>query len=90
MSKTTTTLDDRARALLDFERDWPAHQGGKRAAISRHFGITPARYYQLLARVIDLDAAAAYDPLTVRRLQRRRDDRSRRRTARALGEGYRR
>lgn len=86
MSNHDAPLDDRDRALLDFERDWAAHEGRKDAQIRQCFSISPARYYQLLGRVIELPAAAAYDPLTVKRLQRRRDERSRRRTARALGD----
>ena len=77
---------ERVRALLDFERDWASHQGGKESAIGERFGISAARYYQLLARVIDDPQALAYDPLTVRRLRRRRDERRNQRTARALGE----
>ncbi|MDP9405305.1 MAG: DUF3263 domain-containing protein [Actinomycetota bacterium] len=83
---TTSGLDERARAVLDFERNWPAHRGAKDEAIRRAFGVTPARYYQLLARIVELPAAAAYDPLTVKRLRRRRDERRSKRTARALGE----
>lgn len=79
-------LNERARALLDFERNWPVHQGDKDTAVREAFGISAARYYQLMARLIDDPAAAAYDPLTVRRLQRRRDERRSRRTARTLGE----
>ena len=76
----------RLHDLLDFERNWAVHQGGKEAAIAEHFGISAARYYQLIARAIDDPAAMAYDPLTVRRLRRRRDERRNQRTARALGE----
>ena len=82
----TAVPDDRVCALLDFERDWAAHQGDKGGAITERFGISAARYYQLIARVIDDPAALAYDPLTVRRLRRRRDERRSQRTARALGE----
>lgn len=81
--------DDRTYALLDFEREWvvrPDPSGVKAAAISARFGISPARYYQLLARLVDDPAAMAYDPFTVRRLRRRRDERRNQRTARALGE----
>lgn len=78
-------LGDREREVLDFERDWPRHQGDKRAAIKERFGISAARYYQLLANIVDKDAAIAYDPLTVRRIRRRRQDRDRRGTA-AVGE----
>lgn len=86
MTDPAVSLDERARALLDFERDWAAHQGEKEAAIRSRFGVSAARYYQLLGRVVDHPAAAAYDPLTVKRLLRRRDERERRRAARALGD----
>lgn len=85
----TVPPDDRTCALLDFEREWavrPDDAGDKSAAISQRFGISPARYYQLLARLVDQPAAMSYDPLTVRRLRRRRDERRNQRTARALGE----
>lgn len=78
--------DPRTFALLDFERDWATHQGNKGTAIRQRFGISAARYYQLLARVIDDPEALGYDPLTVRRLRRNRDQRRSRRAARALGE----
>ncbi len=86
MAHDQGALDARGRALLAFERDWPAHQGAKDTAIRRHFGFSPARYYQLLARVLELPAAAAHDPLTVKRLLRSRSARRGRRTARTLGE----
>ena len=79
-------LAERARQLLDFERDWAVHQGDKEGAVRERFGISAARYYQLLARLIDDEAALAYDPLTVRRLRRRRDVRRSQRTAKSLGE----
>lgn len=85
MSHPDAGLDDRDQELLDFERDWPAHEGRKGHAIRTQFGITPARYYQLLHRVLDLPAAAAYDPLTVKRLRRRRDERARKRADDAVG-----
>lgn len=79
-------LTERERALLDFERDWPLHAGRKSLAIDARFGISPQRYYQLLNRVVDDPDALAYDPLTVKRLRRRRDERSRRRANGTLGE----
>jgi hypothetical protein len=78
-------LGDRDREILDFERDWPSHQGGKAVAIRERFAISSARYYQLLARLVDDPAAAAHDPLVVARLRRRRAARDRRRTSGALG-----
>lgn len=79
-------LDARSRALLDFERDWAAHEGEKGAAIRRRLNISSARYYQLLHRLIELPEALAYDPLLVKRLRRRRDERSAQRSARALAD----
>ena len=82
----TQSFAERNRALLDFERNWPAHQGDKEQAVREHFGFSGARYYQLLARLIDDADAMAYDPLTVRRLRRRRDERRNRQAAKTLGE----
>ena len=77
---------ERERALLDFERDWSSHQGDKERAIRAAFDISAARYYQLLARLVDDADALAYDPMTVRRLRRKRDARRNQRTGRVLGE----
>lgn len=74
-------LRARERGLLDFERDWRAHEGRKEQAVRERFGISAARYYQLLNAVLDLPAARDYDPLLVARLRRRRDTRARARAA---------
>lgn len=79
-------LDDRSRAILDFEGEWGIHPGHKEDAIRQKFEISPARYYQLLGRLIDSHAALAYDPLLVKRLQRLRDERRRARDERLSGE----
>lgn len=86
MSDNTRPLDERERAVLDFERDWSAHAGHKTTAISARFGFSSARYYQLLNRALDRPDALAYDPLTVKRLRRRRAVRGNRRGSRTLGE----
>jgi uncharacterized protein DUF3263 len=78
-------LDERARTILDFEREAWKLQVSKERAIRERFGFSAARYHQLLQRVIDTPAALAYDPMLVRRLRRLRDDRRRRRTAGRLG-----
>jgi hypothetical protein len=77
-------LTDRERAILDFERTWwtePGPSGGKPgpkgAAIQARFGLSPARYYQLLAELIGSAEAAVYDPLVVRRLRKLRSHRRR-------------
>jgi hypothetical protein len=43
--------------------------GAKDAAIGE-LGISPMRYYQLLARLITTPGAMGADPVTVKRLQR--------------------
>ncbi|WP_136586623.1 DUF3263 domain-containing protein [Microbacterium hydrothermale] len=67
-------LSDRDLAFLAFEGEWRRHAGAKEEAIRAEFGLTPARYYQLLGRLIDTPEALAHDPMLVRRLRRRRDD----------------
>ena len=78
-------LDERARAILDFEREAWRLEGPKDRAIRERFGFSPTRYHQLLHRVIDTPSALAYDPMLVRRLRRIREVRRRRRTAGRLG-----
>ncbi|HET7720655.1 MAG TPA: DUF3263 domain-containing protein [Acidimicrobiales bacterium] len=70
-------LTDRDRAILDFERTWWSEPGPKAAAIQARIGLSPARYYQLLAALICSADAAAYDPLVVRRLRKMRANRRR-------------
>jgi|EndMetStandDraft_2_1072991.scaffolds.fasta_scaffold164604_2 uncharacterized protein DUF3263 len=70
-------LGERERAILDFERTWWTEAGAKEPAIRERFGLSATRYYQLLAELIDTDAALAYDPLVVRRLRRTRERRRR-------------
>lgn len=78
-------LSDRDRAILDFEAHWRLHAGAKEEAIRAELALSPARYYQLLGRLIDTTEAQAYDPMLVKRLRRLRDARLRARTARAAG-----
>ena len=70
-------LTDRDRAILDFERTWWSDPGPKAAAIQARLGVSPARYYRLLAELIDSAEAAAYDPLVVRRLRKLQRNRRR-------------
>lgn len=69
-------LTDRDRALLAFEAEWRRHGGAKEEAIRAEFGMPPARYYQLLGRLIDTAEALEHDPLLIRRLRRLRDERA--------------
>ncbi|SDG93545.1 DUF3263 domain-containing protein [Microbacterium pygmaeum] len=78
-------LNDRDRAILDFEGEWRRHAGAKEEAIRAQLGISPARYYQLLGRLIDTTEAQERDPMLVKRLRRIRDVRQQARIARVAG-----
>lgn len=80
-----TGLDERTRAILDFERSWWLDGGTKQRRIRERFGISATRYQQLLMRAIDRPEALTYDPMLVRRLRRLRESRRRMRLARRLG-----
>lgn len=73
----TDGLDPRDRELLDFERGWWREDGPKSLRIRARLGCSPTRYYERLAALLDDPAASAYDPLTVKRLRRLRDQRRR-------------
>ena len=82
-------LTERERALLEFEALWSSHSASKHSAskeeaIGETFGLSSARYYQLLNAVIDAPAAVRHDPMLVGRLQRARDSRARARALRAF------
>ncbi len=70
-------LTDKERAILDFERASWQISGPKEAAIRRDMGMSTTRYYQLLNELVDDPAAYDYDPLLVRRLRVRREERLR-------------
>ena len=72
-----------ARALLAFEAEWRRHAGAKEEAIRVELGLSPARYYQLLGRLIDTVEALEHDPMLVKRLRRVRDARDEARLGRA-------
>ena len=80
-------LDERAREILDFERGWWQRTGSKERAIRQAFGLSAARYYRILNRLIDSPEALRYDPMLVKRLRRLRTERRRQRFERDLGLG---
>ncbi len=80
-------LSTRDAAILAFERQWWRHAGAKEQAIREEFGMSAARYYQLLAALIDQPAALQHDPMLVKRLLRLRDARMAARRSRTLGSG---
>lgn len=78
-------LTDRDRAILRFEAEWRRHVGAKEEAIRSDLGMSPARYYQLLGRLIDSAEAQAHDPMLVKRLRRLREARRDARVTRVAG-----
>lgn len=78
----TSSLTERDLAVLAFEQQWWLHAGQKEEAIRREFGLSAARYYQVLNLLIDSPDALAHSPLLVKRLQRIRESRAAARAAR--------
>ncbi len=78
-------LSDRDIAMLDLEAQRPVHNGAKEEFIRRELGVTPARYYQLLGRLLDQPSALEHDPMLVNRLRRVRDAREQAHRSRLLG-----
>jgi hypothetical protein len=82
---TVPALTAREQSILRFERQWWKHAGAKEEAIRAEFGLSAARYYQLLNAALDSPGALVFDPMLVKRLQRLRDARAAARSARVLG-----
>lgn len=80
-----STLSDRDRQILEFERQWWKYAGAKETAVRDKFDMSSTRYYQVLNALIDRPEAIEADPLLVRRLRRLRAERQRQRSARRLG-----
>lgn len=74
--RTASELSELDRHILAFEHDRARHDRSKEAEIRVEFDMSPARYYQVLNRVIDSPAALAFDPQLVSRLQRLRSART--------------
>lgn len=71
-----TELTERQLRILAFEsRAW-RNPGLKERAARLEFGLSAARYYQVLNALIDTPAAIRYDPLLVNRLRRMRAGRT--------------
>lgn len=83
----TDQLSDRDAAILAFERQWWRHAGAKEQAIREEFGLSAARYYQVLGALIDCPEALRHDPMLVKRLLRLREARLAARHARTLPSG---
>lgn len=70
-------LTEREQAMLDFEREWWTLSGPKESQIRVRFGTSATTYRRTLAALIERRDAYEYDPLTVMRLRRQRDERRR-------------
>jgi hypothetical protein len=81
-SGAVSALSARDIAILAFERTWWKHAGVKEQAIRDQFGLSAARYYQLLGALIDSPSALAHDPMLIKRLHRVRDARTAARSVR--------
>lgn len=61
--------------LLAFEGKHARHTGRKETAIRDELKLTPARFYQLLGRLIWTEEALQIDPMLTNRLRKRSMDR---------------
>ena len=80
-----SSLSQRGRQILEFERQWWKYAGAKEQAIRELFDMSATRYYQIINALIDNPDALAFDPMLVKRLRRMRAARQRARSARRLG-----
>lgn len=62
--------------LLAFEARWPRHTPNKGHAIRHDFGMSEARYYQLLLRAASSAEGTLADPFTARRVRERAEHRA--------------
>ncbi len=77
-------LSERDADILDFEKSWWTACVSKEQEIRDRFGLSSARYYQILNALIDRPEALEHDPLLVKRLRRLREQRHRDRSAHRL------
>ena len=80
-----SSLSQRDRQILEFERQWWKYAGAKEQAIRELFDMSATRYYQIINALIDNPDALAFDPMLIKRLGRMRAARQRARSARRLG-----
>jgi len=81
---TPDGLSERDIAILAFERQWWRNPSVKEEAIRAEFGLSAARYYQVLGALVDSPLALAHDPMLIKRLQRMREARAEARARRSV------
>jgi uncharacterized protein DUF3263 len=77
---STGELSDRDRAVLDFAGRTYLYRGAQEQAILDEFNLSPARFWQIVNRLVDTEAAIAYAPVTCRLYRERRQAQRDRRT----------
>jgi len=77
-------VSERVERILVFERQWSKQTGAKEEAIRSEFGLSVARYYQMLNALLDQPSALLFDPVLVNRLNRIKNARTWARSARVL------
>lgn len=77
-------LTDLERELLDFAGQWFKYAGAQEQQIRDRFDMSGTRYWQKVNALLDRPEAMAYAPVTVKRLQRLRDERQAARSGRRL------
>ena len=80
----TGALTDLECEILAFENRRWTYAGAKEQSIREQFDISAARYYQILNRLIDTEAAFMQDPKLVTRLRRLRAQKQKQRSAARL------
>ena len=68
-----TELSAHERALIDFEREWWQLGSRKDVGIRARFEMSASSYYRALHGLVDRAERWSYDPLTVLRLRKRRE-----------------
>lgn len=81
---SSSTLTDLEVDILAFESSWRGRPQAREQEVRERFGMSPARYQQVLNRLLDQDEALEHDPLLVRRLRRVREQRRDARSAHRL------
>lgn len=78
------TLNDTEKQIIDFAARWWKYAGAQEQAIRDTFDVGGTRFWQQLNDLLDRPAALAYDPVTINRYRRMREQRQ---VARRLARG---
>lgn len=76
MSDGEQGLTPEQQGVLEFERRYPRHNGDKEQAVRERFDLSPSAYERLLAEVLALPSARAYDSALVDAVSRERRGRA--------------